>query len=87
LLKSYRNKQMSPFFMSIQPGRTKVFKHDAEEFVYVVSGRIEMHYDGRDHHFQTGDSFYLDSRIGHMFVNNSRTDVQLLVVDYNYRRF
>jgi transcriptional regulator with XRE-family HTH domain len=87
LLKRYRNKQMSPFFMSIQPGKTKAFKHDAEEFVYIISGNIEMRYDGGSYHFKTGDSFYLDSRISHMFVNDSGAEVQLLVVDYNYRRF
>ena len=87
LMKSYRNKQMSPFYMSIQPGRTQAFKHDAEEFVYIISGNIEMRYDGASYHFKTGDSFYLDSRIGHTFINHSGAEVRLLVVDYNYRRF
>ncbi len=87
LLKSYRNKQMSPFFMSIQPGKTQVFKHDAEEFVYLIAGEITLHYDGRDYHFKTGDSFYLDSRLGHSFTNAGREDAHLLAVDYNYRRF
>lgn len=87
LLKSYRNKQMSPFFMSIQPGKTKTFKHDAEEFVYIISGNIAMRYDGADYQFKAGESFYLDSRIGHTFINRSGAEVQLLVVDYNYRRF
>ena len=87
LLKSYRNKQMSPFFMSLQPGKTKVFQHDAEEFVYIIAGTVTMSYDGRTHQFRAGDSFYLDSRIGHRFINQSGAEVQLLVVDYNYRRF
>ena len=87
LLKSYRNKQMSPFFMSVQPGKTRSFCHDAEEFVYIISGNIELRYDGKSYHFKTGDSFYLDSRISHRLINHGDTDVQLLAVDYNYRRF
>ena len=87
LLKSYRNKQMSPFFMSLQPGKTKTFKHDAEEFVYILAGKVTMRYDGRVYSLQAGDCFYLDSRIGHTFLNQSGAEVQLLAVNYNYRRF
>ncbi|MCK5126831.1 MAG: helix-turn-helix transcriptional regulator [candidate division Zixibacteria bacterium] len=87
LLKSYRNKQMSPFLMIIAPGKTKIFTHDAEEFVYVLSGKVELHYDKEKYDFSQGDCFYLDSRIGHKFVNNEKKDAQLLAVDFNYRRF
>lgn len=87
LLKSYRGKRMSPFSMTIHPGKTRVFKHDAEEFVYVIAGEVEMHYDGRDYKFRAGEGFYLDSRLGHAFTNKGPGDVELLAVDCNYRQF
>lgn len=55
LLKSYRGKQRSPFLMTIAQDRTKRLKHDAEEFVYIVSGRIELEYDGETYVFREGD--------------------------------
>lgn len=87
LLKSYRNKQMSPFLMTVAPGKTESFSHDAEEFVYVLQGKVELHYDKEKYEFSQGDCFYLDSRIGHSFVNAQDEDAQLLAVDFNYRRF
>jgi len=87
LLRSYHGRQMSPFMMSIAPGKTETFSHDSEEFVYVVSGKIELRYDGEHYKFGVGDSFYLDSRLPHTFLNHSREVVELLAVDYNYRRF
>ena len=87
LLKSYRNKQMSPFLMTIAHGRTRSFHHDAEEFVYVISGCVELGYDGETHVFEEGSSFYLDSRLPHSFQNSADEDDVLLSVDFNYRRF
>jgi len=87
LLRGYRGRQMSPFMMIVQPGRTEAFRHDSEEFVYIISGKIELEYDGDRYVFETGDSFYLDSRLPHTFTNSSSEGVRLLAVDFNYRRF
>ena len=87
MLKSYSGKQMSPFMMLVNPGRTETFTHDSEEFVYIVSGSIDLEYNGERHEFEAGDSFYLDSRLPHTFVNRSQEITELLAVDYNYRRF
>jgi transcriptional regulator with XRE-family HTH domain len=87
LVKMYRNKYMSPFLMKLPPGKTRSFTHDSEEFVYVISGAVEMIYEGKVYRLDEGDSFYLDSRIEHTFVNPSKKEVMLLAVSYNYRRF
>ena len=39
LVNDYSNKYMQPFFMKIAKGHTKFFKHDGEEFAYVLKGR------------------------------------------------
>ena len=41
-------------------------RHTGEEFAYVLSGEIEVHFDnGEVVHLARGDSLYFDSRMGH----------------------
>lgn len=48
-------------------------KHAGVEFVYVLTGEIEVHFEsGEKVHLKKGDSLYFDSRIGHAFVTVSR---------------
>ncbi len=87
LLQSYRNKYLAPFLMRIPPGTTLFFKHDGEEFIYVLSGEVDLEYEGRRHRLEKGASMYLDSRIKHRFHNETSREVQLLAVNFDYRRF
>lgn len=48
-------------------------RHPGEEFVYVLSGAIEVHFeDGQCLPLSRGDSLYFDSRIGHAYISVSR---------------
>ena len=48
-------------------------RHPGEEFVYVLSGAIEVHFeDGQCLPLNRGDSLYFDSRLGHAYVNVGR---------------
>lgn len=48
-------------------------RHPGEEFVYVLSGAIEVHFeDGRCLPLSRGDSLYFDSRLGHAYISVSR---------------
>jgi len=48
-------------------------KHAGVEFVYVLSGEIEVHFEHGDKvHLGRGDSLYFDSRIGHAYITVSR---------------
>ena len=87
LVRHFRNKYMSPFLMTVEPGETEAFSHDSEEFCYVVEGSITFCYEDESHEFQTGDGFYFDSRKAHHYVNDSGRTVALLAVNFNYRRF
>ncbi len=87
LLRRYRHRQMSPFLMIVRPGRTRRFAHDSEEFGYLAQGRVTLEYAGRKHPLETGDSFYLDSRIRHAFRNPGPETAVIVSVNYNYRRF
>jgi transcriptional regulator with XRE-family HTH domain len=69
LIHEYRNKYMSPFLFKIKIGTSNVMKHDSEEFVFVIDGEIELNYEGKTYLIKKGDSFYLDSRLNHLYTN------------------
>ncbi|HHW30631.1 MAG TPA: helix-turn-helix domain-containing protein [Clostridiaceae bacterium] len=87
LVNVYRNKYMSPFLFRVKKGATDITSHDSEEFVYVLEGNIELNYEGKIYQLSPGDSFYLDARIKHNFVNHDEKPALLIAVHFNYRRF
>ena len=84
LVGDYKNKYLIPFLMIIKKGTTNFFKHDAEEFAYVLKGCVHLYYESKVYVFNKGDSFYLVSRIKHRFTNKGPGDIFILIVDYNY---
>lgn len=87
LLHHHHNHQMSPFLMLVEKGKTEIFSHDSEEFCYILEGSVILNYDGEKYELKKGDNFYIDSRIKHSFVNSNDETVQIIAVNYNYRRF
>lgn len=49
-------------------------RHAGHEFVFVLSGEIDVHFESGDTvRLSKGDSLYFDSRIGHAYVTKSKT--------------
>ena len=70
-------KQMSPILGTVHArrfnGPQDFAHHPGEEFVYVLSGAVNVHFEGgRVVTLARGDSLYFDSRIGHAYVTTSR---------------
>ena len=70
-------KLMSPVIGTVHArridGPEDFARHDGEEFAYVLSGTIEVHFEvGEVVRLERGDSLYFDSRIGHAYVSISR---------------
>lgn len=70
-------KQMSPILGTVHArridGPADFARHPGEEFVYVLAGSIDVHFeDGRVITLRRGDSLYFDSRVGHAYVSVSR---------------
>lgn len=70
-------KQMSPVLGTVHArkvhGPEDYARHPGEEFVYVLTGSIDVHFDtGEVVRLERGDSLYFDSRIGHAYVSVSR---------------
>lgn len=70
-------KQMSPILGTVHArrihGPEDFARHEGEEWIYVLSGAVEVHFETGDVvHLARGDSLYFDSRIGHAYVSTSR---------------
>lgn len=70
-------KQMSPILGTVRAraihGPEDFSRHEGEEFVYVISGAIEVHFEtGQTIRLARGDSLYFDSHIGHAYISTSR---------------
>jgi transcriptional regulator with XRE-family HTH domain len=70
-------KQMNPILGTVHArslnGPEDYARHDGEEFVYILSGAVDVHFEsGEVVHLARGDMLYFDSRIGHAYVTVSR---------------
>jgi len=59
------------------------FRHDGEEFVYVVRGLIEIEVEGELHTAAAGDSVYYPGGYRHRWRSLSDEEVRLVVVQQN----
>jgi len=73
---------MEPFMLTFDPKAPKgePIAHDGQEFIYIVSGTIEMLYDGKEYRLEQGDSVYLDASRGHRFHGHGDRPAQMLAV-------
>jgi len=77
LATSVAGKPINPVLGTIRarevPGPEDFAKHAGVEFVYVLSGEIEVHFENAEKvHLKKGDSLYFDSRLGHAYISVSR---------------
>jgi transcriptional regulator with XRE-family HTH domain len=52
-------------FQSLDPSDVPLHSHDGIEFIYVMSGTLELTWHGETHELKAGDSVYFDSSIDH----------------------
>jgi uncharacterized cupin superfamily protein len=79
-----RFSRLGVHFEVLKPGRRTSWPHaerDEEEFVYVVSGKVDAWIDGHIHQMLEGDlvGFPSGTGITHVIINNSGRDAHLLV--------
>ncbi len=78
-------KRMSPIVGTVHArridGPADFVRHAGEEFVYVLSGALEVHFDtGQCTALERGDSLYFDSRIGHAYISTSKQLARIIGV-------
>jgi mannose-6-phosphate isomerase-like protein (cupin superfamily) len=79
------HKRMMPFYTRIKTHAVAENegwgRHDGEEFVYVLSGAVELHTEYYEPAMlSAGDCFYIDSRMRHRVINHGETDAEVLWV-------
>jgi len=78
-------RHMEPFLVDIEPDHEsdhKLSSHEGEEFIYVLSGNIEIHYGKQVYNIGQGDSIYYDSVIAHNVHAAGNEPAKILAVVY-----
>lgn len=85
LAKQKAGRHMEPFIIDIQPGDEQQYNlsaHEGEEFIYVMSGEIEVAY-GKEHYtLSEGDSIFYDSIVKHHVHGAAGKAARILAVVY-----
>jgi transcriptional regulator with XRE-family HTH domain len=58
------------------------YKHEGEEFIYVMEGELEVMLGGKAYHLKTDESIHFNSDIPHKLKSLSNEDTRCLVILY-----
>jgi transcriptional regulator with XRE-family HTH domain len=85
LASPYPNKHMEPFILSYpsDDAAKRTFKHDGEEMLFVLQGKMRFKYGSREFLLNSGDCIYFDSSIAHIGEPIGDEPVKILIVLYN----
>jgi transcriptional regulator with XRE-family HTH domain len=85
-----QGKNMEPFIVTVGFDRKidvqKDFRHDGEEFIYVIEGTLELCFKGESFILEKGDSVYFDADKPHSGRSFGKEEAKLLIVMYSYKR-
>lgn len=79
-------KNMEPYIITVDSHSVGSFKHDGEEFLFILEGTLEFIFGGKKYILKPGDSVYFDSGIEHSGRALGNDEVKMLCIIYNYRR-
>lgn len=79
-------KNMEPYLITVDSRGRGSFKHDGEEFLFILEGTLEFLFGGEKYILKPGDSIYFDSNIEHSGHALGDEKVKMLCIIYNYRR-
>lgn len=80
------NKHLKAFRIQIEARKAHKgvgYQHEGEEFVYVLSGQVEIAVGDHINRLGPADSLHFNSSVQHHIRNVGREDAELLVVIYN----
>lgn len=79
-------KNMEPYLITVDSKEMGTFKHDGEEFLYILEGVLEFNFGGEKYIVKPGDSIYFDSGVEHSGKAIRNEKVKMLCIIFNYRR-
>lgn len=79
-------KNMEPYLITVDFQGKGSFKHDGEEFLFILEGTLEFSFGGKKYILGPGYSIYFDSGVEHSGRALGDQKVKMLCIIYNYRR-
>jgi transcriptional regulator with XRE-family HTH domain len=73
---------LRPIRVTVSPERTgdEHYRHEGEEWIYVLSGKIRLSLAGETYDLDQGDAVHFDSRLPHRVTARSKTAPEILLV-------
>ena len=85
LAKQKTGRHMEPFVIDINPEESPEYQlsaHEGEEFIYVMSGEVEIVYGKETYNLKEGDSIFYDSIVNHHVHGAPGKSAKILAVVY-----
>ncbi|MCL2333095.1 MAG: cupin domain-containing protein [Actinomycetia bacterium] len=83
LAKGKTSRHMNPFIIDISPEtKEDMTSHEGEEFIYVMSGKVEIGYGKDVYLLEPGDSIYYDSIVPHQVRDGQSGPSRILACVY-----
>jgi transcriptional regulator with XRE-family HTH domain len=82
-----KDRHMEPFLVTLEPADTEVERstHDGQEFIFVLSGKMEVRLEEAIHILEPGDAIYYDSTVPHLVKCHGAETTKILAVLYAER--
>ena len=82
LAHTYAGKKMEPYILTVPLDikEDALFKHQGEEMIYVLKGRMKFVHADNEYFLETGDCIYFDSGFPHRGFALGGSEVKLLIV-------
>jgi quercetin dioxygenase-like cupin family protein len=80
-----QDKHLWAYQVTLEPKKEHemvAYKHEGEEFVYVLEGRVQVQVGSETHEVKKGGSLHFDSSVSHNLKNLSTKQSKLIVVVY-----
>jgi transcriptional regulator with XRE-family HTH domain len=80
-----RDRHMEPFMIDVKPRSSEappLSAHEGEEFIYVLSGAIQINYGKSTYELEAGESIYYDSVVPHDVHARGEENARILAVIY-----
>jgi len=79
-----KDRHMEPFLVTLQPAITEGERstHDGQEFIFVLTGSMEVRLGDEIHVLEPGDAIYYDSTVPHLVKCHGQETTRILAVLY-----
>ena len=79
-----KDRHMEPFLVTLEPAVTEEERstHDGQEFIFVMTGSMEVRLGEEIHVLEPGDAIYYDSTVPHLVKCHSQETTRILAVLY-----